>query len=159
MAYSHRLAAGALHHEALLEIINYVNEVPAKSEMFSFVNEPFYRFLIETSYIYRPEENIFVLILHVPLVILHNLMPLYECVLMPVHFNFSGNISVTPDIGINNMIPVGYSESYQTLSILDLQNCIKMGETYFCKGRNVLLTDLSKTCISSLYLASANNIQ
>ena len=42
-AYSHRLTAGALHHEPQLEIsVNYVNEIAAKSEMFSFVNEPFF---------------------------------------------------------------------------------------------------------------------
>lgn len=29
-AYSHQLSAGALHHEALLVIINYVNEVAIK---------------------------------------------------------------------------------------------------------------------------------
>jgi hypothetical protein len=34
-----------------------------------------------------------------------------------------------------------------------------MGETYFCKGRNVLLTDLTKTCLGALYLADAKNIQ
>jgi len=34
-----------------------------------------------------------------------------------------------------------------------------MGETYFCKGRNVLLTDLTKTCLGALYLADAMNIQ
>jgi hypothetical protein len=85
-----------------------------------------------------------VIILHVPLVKPDNLMPLYEFILMPVHFNFSGKVSVTPDVGINNMITVGHYESYQTLSSSDLQNSIKMGETYFSKERNVLLTDLSK---------------
>jgi hypothetical protein len=34
-----------------------------------------------------------------------------------------------------------------------------MGETYFCKGRNVLLTDLTKTCLGALYFADAKNIQ
>jgi hypothetical protein len=34
-----------------------------------------------------------------------------------------------------------------------------MGETYFCNGRNVLLTDLTKTCLGALYLANAKNIQ
>ncbi len=42
---------------------------------------------------------------------------------------------------------------------MDLQNCIKMGETYFCKGKIVLLTDLTNTCIGSLCMASTNNIQ
>jgi hypothetical protein len=34
-----------------------------------------------------------------------------------------------------------------------------MGETYFCKGRNVLLTDSTKTGLGALYLADAKNIQ
>jgi hypothetical protein len=34
-----------------------------------------------------------------------------------------------------------------------------MGETYFCKGRNVLLTDFAKTCLGALYLMDAKNIQ
>jgi hypothetical protein len=86
-------------------------------------------------------------------------MPLYEFILLPIHFNFSGNISMMPEVGINNMITVGHSKSHQTISSTDLQNCNKMGEAYFCKGRNVLLTDLTKTCIGSLYLASAKSIQ
>ncbi len=57
-----------------------------------------------------------------------------------------------------NMIAVGHSQSYQELSSTDLQACNKMGETYFCKGRNVLLTDLTKTCLGSLYLADNANI-
>ena len=44
------------------------------------------------------------------------------------------------------------------LSSTDLQGCNKMGETYFCKGRNVLLTDLTKTCLGTLYLADNQNI-
>jgi hypothetical protein len=68
--------------------------VARKSELFSFTNEPSDLFLIETSNAYRPEENIFVLILNVPLVSPHNLMPLYKFIPMPFQFNFSGNISI-----------------------------------------------------------------
>jgi hypothetical protein len=97
-------------------------------------------------------------VLHVPLVAPHNLMPLFEFIPLPVHFNFSGNVSVTPKVG-NNMIAVGHLQSYQIISSSNLQTCNKMGETYFCKGRNVLLTDLTKTCLGALYLADAKNIQ
>ncbi len=86
-------------------------------------------------------------------------MPLYEFIPLPVHFKFSGNVSVTPEVGTTNMIAVGHSQSYQLLSSMDLQSCNKMGETYFCKGRNVHLTDLTKTCLSALYLADTKNIQ
>jgi hypothetical protein len=97
--------------------------------------------------------------MHVPLVAPHNLMQLYEFIPLLVHFNFSDNVSVTPEVGNNNMIEVSHSQSYQIISSSDLQTCNKMGETYFCKGRNVLLTDLTKTCLGALYLANAKDIQ
>jgi hypothetical protein len=81
-------------------------------------------------------------------------MPLYEFIPLPVHFNFSDNVSITPEVGTNNMITVGHSKAYQLISSWDLQTCNKMGETYFCKGRNVLLMDLTKT-----YLGATKNIQ
>ena len=158
-AYSNRLSPGALDHEALLAVVKYVNEIAQNSDMLSFVHQPSDLFLVETSYVYKPEEKTFVLVLHVPLVTPHNLMPLYEFIPLPIHFNFTGNVSVTPEVGINNMIAVGHSQSYQELSSTDLQGCNKMGETYFCKGRNVLLTDLTKTCLGALYLADNKNIQ
>jgi hypothetical protein len=46
--------------------------------MLSFIYEPSDIFLVKTSYIYKPEDNMFVLILHVPLVSPHYLMPMYE---------------------------------------------------------------------------------
>ncbi len=158
MAYSNQLLPGALHHEALIKIVKYVNEIAQNSDLLSFVHQPSDLFLVETSYIYKPDKNMFVLVLHVPLVTPHNLMPLYEFIPLPVHFNFSGNISITPEVGATNMITVGHSQSYQLLSSTDLQSCNKMGETYFCKGRNVLLTDLTKTCLGALYLADNKNI-
>ncbi len=36
-AYKNRLAPGALHHDVLLQIIDYIDEVAAKSELLSFV--------------------------------------------------------------------------------------------------------------------------
>jgi hypothetical protein len=143
----------------LLEIVKYVNEIAQNSDLLSFVHQPSDLFLVETSYIYKPDEKTFVLVLHVPLVTPHNLMPLYEFIPLPVHFNFSGNVSVTPEVGTNNLIVVGHSESRQLLSSSDLQTCTKLGETYICKGRNVLLTDLTKTCLGALCLAVAKNIQ
>jgi hypothetical protein len=127
--------------------------------MLSFVHQPSDLFLVETSYIYKPDEKTFVLVLHVPLVTPHNLMPLFEFIPLPIHFNFSGNVSVTPEVGATNMIAVGHLQSYQLLSSTDLQSCNKMGETYFCKGTNVLLTDHTKTCLGALYLADNKNIQ
>jgi len=158
-AYSNRLSPGALQHDALVQIVKYVNEVATNSDLLSFIHKPSDLFLVETSFIYKPDEKTFVLVLHVPLVTPHNLMPLFELIPLPVYFNFTGNVTITPEVGSNNMITVGHSESYQLLSSSDLQNCNKLGETYFCKGRNVLLKDLTKTCLGALYLADHTNIQ
>ncbi len=133
MAYSNRLSPGALHHEALIEAVKYINEIARNSDMLSFVHQPSDLFLVETSYIYKPDEKTFVLVLHVPLVTPHNLMPLYEFIPLPIYFNFSSNVSVTPEVGTTNMIAVGHSQSYQLLSSTDLQSCNKMGETFFAK--------------------------
>jgi hypothetical protein len=86
-------------------------------------------------------------------------MPLFEFIPLPVYFNFTSNVTVMPEVGSNNMIVVGHSESYQLLSSSDLQNCNKLGDAYFCKGRNVLLKDLTKTCLRAFYLADHTNIQ
>jgi uncharacterized coiled-coil protein SlyX len=70
-AYSNRLSPGALQLDALVEIVRYVNEVAANSDMLSFIHKPSDLFLVETSYVYKPDEKTFVLILHVPLVTPH----------------------------------------------------------------------------------------
>ncbi len=158
MAYNNWLAPGALHHEALTEIVKHVNEIPQNSDLLSFVHQPSDLFLVETSYIYKLDKFFCSGAPH-PSGHSTQLMLLYEFTPLPVHFNFSGNISVTPELGFANMIAVWHSQLYQLLSSMDLQSCNKMGETYFCKGRNVLLTDLTKTCLGALYFADAKNIQ
>jgi hypothetical protein len=101
-----------------LEIVRYINEVATNSDMLSFIHKPSDLFLVETSYVYKPDEKTFVLILHVPLVTPHNLMPLFEFIPLPVYFNFTSNVTFTPEVGPNNMIAVGHSESYQLLSFI-----------------------------------------
>jgi hypothetical protein len=159
-AYNNRLSPGALHHKALAETVKYINEIAQNRDLLSFVHQPSNIFLVETSYIYKPDEKTFVFMLHVPLGTLHNLMPLFEFIPLPVHFNFSRNVSVTPEVGTKNMITVGHSQSYQLLSSRKVGTiATKWEKTYFCKGRNVLLTALTKTCLGALYLADTKNIQ
>jgi hypothetical protein len=94
-AYDNRLSPSALYHMVLLEIVKYVNKVAQNSKLLSFVHQPSDLFLVETSYIYKPEEKNFVLVLHLPLVAPHNLMLLYESIPLYFHFNFSGNLRHT----------------------------------------------------------------
>jgi len=61
-AYNNQLSPGALHHEVLVEIVKYINDIALNSELLSFVHQPSNLRLVEKSYIYKPDENTFVLV-------------------------------------------------------------------------------------------------
>ncbi len=78
---------------------------------------------------YKPDEKIFVLVMHVPLVAPQNLMQLYEFIPLPVHFNFAANISITPDVGQTNLLAIGHSHSFQAISSTDLHACLNQARS------------------------------
>ncbi len=47
MAYSNRLAPGALHHEALTKIVKYINEIAQNSDLLSFIHQLSDLFLVD----------------------------------------------------------------------------------------------------------------
>ncbi len=98
-AQHHRLAPGALPHDVLDEILNHTLAVAKKRNMVSFVNYASDLFQVEVSHLYDPKTMQFTLIVHIPLVSNTNLLELYEFLPLPIHFNFSANISITPDVG------------------------------------------------------------
>jgi hypothetical protein len=158
-AQHHRLAPGALPHDVLDEILNHTLAVAKKRNMVSFVNYASDLFQVEVSHLYDPKTMQFTLIVHIPLVSNTNLLELYEFLPLPIHFNFSANISITPDVGQNNLLAIGHSKSFQTISSSDLHSCLHLGDTFFCKGRKVMETSLKKSCLGSLYLANSEAIQ
>ncbi len=78
------------------------------------------------SFIHRPEDQTIILILHVPFVEAEQLLPLYEF--------FSANISVVPDVGQADLIAIGDTETFQTLTSSDLASCRRLGQTFFLRG-------------------------
>jgi hypothetical protein len=54
------------------------------------------------------------------------------------YFNFSSNVSVIPDVGKKDLIAIGNTEAFQTLSTSDLANCKCLGKTFFWEGRSWL---------------------
>ena len=58
--------------------------------------------------------------------------PLYEVVPLPIHFHFSANISVGPDVGRANLIAIGDTETFKTLSSSDLAGFRRLGQTFSC---------------------------
>jgi hypothetical protein len=158
-AQRHRLAPGALPHNVLDEILNHTLAVTRKRNMVSFVNYASYLFQVEVSHLYDPKTMQFTLIVHIPLVSNATLLELYEFLPLSIHFNFSANISITPDVSQNNLLAIGHSKSFQTISSSDLHSCLHLGDTFFCKGRKVMETSLKKSCLGSLYLANSDAIQ
>jgi hypothetical protein len=151
-------APGALLHDILDEILKHSLSVVRKRNMVSFVNYASDFFQVEVSHLYDSLLQ-FTLIVHIPPVSNANLLDLYEFLPLLIHFNFSANVSITLDIGLNKLLAIGHSKSFQTISSTDLHSCLHLGETFFCKGRKVMETSLKKSCLGSLYLANAEAIQ
>jgi hypothetical protein len=127
--------------------------------MVSFVNYALDLFQVEVSHLYDPKALQFTLIVHIPLFSNANLLELYEFLPLPIHFNFSANISITPDAEQNNLLAIGQSKSFQTISSTDQHSCLHLRDTFICKGRKVMETSLRKSCLGSLYLANAEAIK
>jgi hypothetical protein len=158
-AQCHRLAPGALPHNVLNKILDHTLTVAKKQNLVSFVNYKSDLFQVEVSHLYNPKTMECRLMVHIPLVSNANLLELNEFLPLPIHFNFTANVSIPPDIGQNNHLAIGHSKSFQTISSTGLHSCLHLGDTFFCKGRKVMETSLQKSCLGSLYLANAEAIQ
>jgi hypothetical protein len=68
-------------------------------------------FQIEVSHLYNPVTMEFTLILHIPMVSNTNLLDLYEFLPLPIHFNFSAKVSITPVVSQSNLLASGHLKS------------------------------------------------
>jgi hypothetical protein len=87
------------------------------------------------------------------------LVPVFEFILLIIHSNFSLNISIILVVGSNNIINVVHIIGFQTHSSADLQNCLILGTTFFCKWRMVLQTNIMCDCLGSFFMATSNLIK
>jgi hypothetical protein len=158
-AFNQRLVPGALSTDILNQIIYHINEIATNNHYHQFVHEPADLYKLEVSFIHRPEDYTIILILHVPFGEAEHLLPLYEFVALPIHFNFSANISVVPDVGQADLIAMGDTETFQTLSSSDLARCKRLRQTFFCEGSTILKTNMVNDCLGSLFLASSTLIK
>jgi hypothetical protein len=158
-AYNQKLAPGALSSDVLHQVIYHIDDITNKNHFQKFVHEPADLYKLEVSLIHRPEEQNIILILHVPFVEAEQLLPLYEFVSLPIHFNFSANISVVPDVGRTDLIAIGDTETFKTLSSSNLAGCRRLGQTFFCEGSSVLKTNPVHDCLGSLFLGTATLIK
>jgi hypothetical protein len=88
-----RLAPGALPLDVLDKILNHTLSMARKRNIVSFVNYASVLFQVEVSHLYNPKTLQFTLIVHIPLISNAYLLELYEFLPLPIHFNFSANVS------------------------------------------------------------------
>jgi hypothetical protein len=117
-----------------------IDEVATKNGFLSFVEHVTDLFQIPLSYVYQPGNETVSLILHVPFVKHENLLTMHQYLPFPLSHDLSPNHSVTPAVGQNDILAYSGYEMYKIVSQSDLAACHKMGEIFFCKGRNDLLT-------------------
>ena len=158
-AQLHRLSHKIFPNDVLESIKNKIEETAKAKDLISFVKQTTDLFQIPLSYVYQPGNETVSLILHVPLVKPEYLLQLNQYLPFPLSHDLSPNHSVTPAVGQNDILAYSGYETYKIVSQSDLAACHKMGETYFCKGRNDLRTDIQETCMGALFLQQPKGVQ
>jgi len=158
-AQLHRLSHKIFPNSVYESIKANIDEVAKRNGYISFVKHTTDLFQIPLSYVYQPGNKTVSLILHVPLVKHENLLQMHQYLPFPLSHDLSPNHSVTPAVGQNDVLAYSGYETYKIVSQSDLAACHKMGETYFCKGRNDLRTDIQETCLGALFLQQPKGIQ
>ncbi len=86
LAQNSRLAPGTLLHNVMFGILNHTLEVIDKNHLVSYVNRPSDLFKFDVSHLFNLKDNIFILILHFPLVSNSNLLVLFDYLPLTIHF-------------------------------------------------------------------------
>ena len=154
-----RLSHSLFPNDVLETVKAKIDKTAKDNGYISFISKTTDLFQIPLSYVYQPGNKTVALLLHVPLVKPEYLLNLNQYLPFPLSHNLSPNHSLTPSVGQNDILAYSGFETYKIISQSDLASCHKMGETYFCKGRNDLRTDIIETCLGSLYLQQAKGIQ
>jgi hypothetical protein len=111
-AQHHQLAHGTFPCDIWDGILNDTLDIAEKKNLVSFVNFPLDLFQIEVLHFCTQAMKQFTLILHISMVSNTNLLYCYEFLPLPIHFNFSANISITPDICSTNLLGIGHPKSF-----------------------------------------------
>ena len=58
-----------------------------------------------------------------------------------------------------DLIAIGADKSFQILSQMDLANCVQRNHVYLCDRNTVVKTDLTESCLGSLYLRQEEGVR
>ena len=158
-AQLHRLHPAMFKHDVLQSIIDHTLATAKSLDYISFANKISDLFQLEVSYLYQPHTTTFVLMLHIPLVKPDHLLDMFQYLPFPLAHEQANTHSLIPKVGNEDIFAFSSFNAFKILSRTDLTDCFRLGETHFCKGRNVLQTELEATCLGSIYIQNLNGIR
>ena len=117
-------------------------------------------FSLPTSYLYKRDQGIFYIILHVPIYRIGEEMSLYKFIPTPILWTNGGqklpfvNID-SPDtyIGLNRIRTL-----YKTYTTEELEDCLRIGRSFFCEDLS-MYKNSRKSCLSSLINKDLTQVQ
>jgi hypothetical protein len=71
---------------------------------------------------------------------------------LPIHFNFTVNISITPDVGQASLLTIRHSKSFQLTPAQIYTHASTSETSSFAREGE---TSLKRSCLGALYLANA----
>ena len=150
-AQLNRLSPLIFPNDVLLAVKTHIDTFAKSKQLTSFVHHISDLYQLEASFVYQPINKTFNIILHVPFVKHEYLLELHQYVPFPLAQDFASNHSLTPKVGDKDILAFGHMNTFKIISSTDLAACHKLGQTYFCTGRNVLQTKMETTCLGSIF--------
>ncbi len=155
-AQNHRLSTTLIDASTLKQLFQEVQQRSVREYATLMINNPSDLFQLDCSYIHNKDKSIS-LIVHVPMARKNQIFNLHQHIPIPLSQSFATNLTITPKLD-SNYIAIGPEFQYRIMSNSDLATCKKMGEYFFCNGRDVVQTDLENTCLGALFKRDINNV-
>ena len=108
-------------------------------------------FSLDVQFVYSEEYQIIRVFLTAHMIPFDHKVPLYKYLPVPLVKSLLGNHTMTPVIREKNLIAYSNKDQYQEFSEVELGFCQLQGETYICKDRNILRTDVDASCLAGLF--------
>jgi len=78
---------------------------------------------------------------------------------LPLICNATVNLTLTPDLEAHDLIAIGSTNLFKTMPSSELANYLHLGDTFFCKGRKELRTDIDQDCLAALHYGTTAHIK
>ena len=152
MAQLGKLNPDQITLEALASILEFLKLATSTRKLVCLVQSTRDIFTMSMSYVDNCTDKVFYFIVHIPLVQPEQVMDTFEYVSFPMTLLTSETLVALPRPGAHNILAINQNQEYQLLSSGELQHCFKLAKVHYCKGRQILKTNVCKSCLGALYV-------